>query len=320
MMTKQIVYFLVLPDTLLIDLAGPADAFLFANRHLGEIPFELRYISARSSVDTSIGLSIHHLSPLPTEIEEHALIVIPGVRGDSFDHCTPAALETINWLRQSVNSSHRIACVCAGALIAAHAGLLKNRRATTHHSHCVELAEVDASIQVEDNRIFVEDGNILTSAGVTAGIDLSLHLISQICSPKTAMAVARAMVVYFRRSGNDPQLSAWLQHRNHLHPTVHKIQDLISQDPAHPWNLDELAAHACTSSRHLTRLFKLHAQTSVHDYLTSLRLSLADQLLNQSNLSIERIADAAGFGSARQFRRSWQSVYNTSPSAYQQQR
>lgn len=245
--------------------------------------------------------------------------MIPGVRGDDFDQTTVAARQSVKWLRQHCNASHRIACVCAGALVAAHAGLLRNKRATTHHSHCSDLAKIDASIQVEENRIFVEDGNVLTSAGVTAGIDLSLHLISQICSSQTAMAVARAMVVYFRRSGNDPQLSAWLQHRNHLHPTVHKIQDLISKDPVHPWNLDELAGYASTSSRHLTRLFKLHAQTTVHDYLTSLRLSLADQLLSQTDWSIERIADAAGFGSARQFRRSWQTTNKTSPSNYQQQ-
>nr|WP_315468463.1 helix-turn-helix domain-containing protein [uncultured Undibacterium sp.] len=317
-MDKQIVYFIVLPDILLIDLAGPADAFLFANRRLGEVQFDLRYISPSPSISSSIGLSLGNLSPLPETIEEQALIMIPGVRGDNFDQTSLAARQTIKWLRQHCNASHRIACVCAGALVAAHAGLLKNKRATTHHSHCIDLAKIDASIQVEENRIFVEDGKVLTSAGVTAGIDLSLHLISQICSPKTAMAVARAMVVYFRRSGNDPQLSAWLQHRNHLHPTVHKIQDLISRDPTHPWNLDELAGHASTSSRHLTRLFKLHAQTSVYDYLTSLRLSLADQLLSQTDWSIERIADAAGFGSARQFRRCWQTAYKTSPSHYQQ--
>lgn len=318
-MAKQIVYFLILPDILLIDLAGPADAFLFANRRLGEVQFDLRYISPSPSIPSSIGLSLGNLLPLPEEIEEHALIMIPGVRGDNFDHTKPTAREAIKWLRQHLNPSHRIACVCAGALVAAHAGLLKNKRATTHHSHCSDLATIDASIQVEENRIFVEDGNVLTSAGVTAGIDLSLYLIAQICSPQTAMSVARAMVVYFRRSGNDPQLSPWLQHRNHLHPTVHKVQDLISKDPAHPWRLDELAEQACTSSRHLTRLFKLHTQTSVHDYLTSLRLNLADQLLSQTNWSIERIADAAGFGSARQFRRCWQTAYQISPSNYQQQ-
>jgi len=318
-MTKQIVYFVILPDTLLIDLAGPADAFLFANRRLSDAQFELRYISPNPSVQTSIGLALSTLAPLPDVIEEQALLVIPGIRGDDFDHTTQAAREVIAWLQQKIRASHRIACVCAGALVAARAGLLKNKHATTHHSHCSDLAKIDASIQVEDNRIFVEDGNILTSAGVTAGIDLSLHLIAQICSPLVAMEVARAMVVYFRRSGNDAQLSPWLAHRNHLHPTVHKIQDLISKNPAHPWHLEELAEHACTSSRHLTRLFKLHTQTSVHDYLTSLRLSLADQFLSQTNWSIERISQAAGFGSARQFRRNWQTVYQMPPSTYQQQ-
>ncbi len=318
-MRTQIVYFLILPDTLLIDLAGPADAFEFANRQAGEVKFELRFISPNSSIQSSIGLSLSQLSPLPTHIETDAMLVIPGVRGDDFDHTTASARSAIKWLQQHITRDNIVACVCAGALVAARAGLLKNKRATTHHSHCVDLAKIDSSIIVEDNRIFVEDDNLFTSAGVTAGIDLTLHLIAQICSPQTAMRVARAMVIYFRRSGNDAQLSPWLLHRNHLHPTVHKIQDLISKNPAHPWNLDELADHACTSRRHLTRLFQTHAQTSVLDYLTGLRLSLADQLLSQTNWSIERIAQSAGFGSVRQFRRHWQAMYQQPPSTYQQQ-
>lgn len=315
-MKTQTVYFLLLPDTLLIDLAGPADAFLFANRRLGKTHFVLHYISPTSSINSSIGLSLSNLSALPEHIESDALVMIPGTLCDQFDADTPSTLETIRWLKETINSQ-RIACVCAGALLAAHAGLLRNKSATTHHSHCLDLAKIDSSIRVEDNRIFVEDGQILTSAGVTAGIDLSLHLIAQLCSPQIAMEVARAMVIYLRRSGNDVQLSPWLQHRNHLHPTVHRIQDLISKNPAHPWNLEELAAHACTSTRHLTRLFKLHTNTSILDYLTGLRLSLADQFLLQTNWSIERIAEAAGFGSSRQFRRLWQATYNISPSHYQ---
>jgi transcriptional regulator GlxA family with amidase domain len=202
-------------------------------------------------------------------------------------------------------------------LIAAHAGLLSHKHATTHHSHLDEMREIDPSISVEGNRIFVEDGDIATSAGVTAGIDLSLHLISQHCSPPVAMEVARAMLIYFRRSGQDAQLSPWLMYRNHVHRTVHRAQDLLSQHPAHPWQLEELADKLGTSTRHLTRLFKEHAEVSVHEYLNNLRLCLADQFLTQTDWSIERIAEASGFGSTRQFRRVWQTKHNTPPSQFQ---
>ena len=101
-----------------------------------------------------------------------------------------------------------------------------------------------------------------------------------------------------------------------MHRSVHKAQDLMSHDPAHPWQLEELANKIGTSTRHLTRLFKEHTQISVHDYLNSLRLNLADQLLTQNRWSIERVAEAAGFGSARQFRRVWQAKYQTPPSHF----
>jgi transcriptional regulator GlxA family with amidase domain len=314
-MRKQVIYFLLMPDTLLMDLAGPADAFLFANRHQKNIHFELRFIGATSQINSSIGLQLGPLLALPDKLEGDATLVIPGMVGMQFDYQEPNIATSISWMRTHIKQQ-RVVCICAGALPAAQAGLLKGRQATTHHAHCQDLATIDSSIQIEENRIFVQDGNVFTSAGVTAGIDLALHLISDLVSPQTAIAVARAMVVYLRRSGNDPQLSPWLKYRNHLHPVVHRVQDIILKNPAHPWNLDDLAAQAFTSTRHLTRLFKQHAEVSVQDYLTSLRLSLADQMLSQTTWSIERVAEAAGFGSVRQFRRVWQHTYQSPPSQH----
>jgi transcriptional regulator GlxA family with amidase domain len=312
----QIIYFLILPELLMVDLAGPADAFLFANRRSDQHLFELRYISPVQNPTTSLGLTLHAIAPLPETVEDEAWIILPGTLCHRFDANTASAKAAIAWLKKT-RHQQRIICICAGALIAAHAGLLSHKHATTHHSHLDEMREIDPSIAVEDNRIFVEDGNIATSAGVTAGIDLSLHLISQHCSPPLAMEVARSMLIYFRRSGQDAQLSPWLMHRNHVHRTVHKAQDLLSHHPAYPWQLDELADKLGTSTRHLTRLFKEHTEVSVHDYLNSLRLNLADQFLSQTNWSIERIAEAAGFGSARQFRRVWQAKHDSPPSQFQ---
>ncbi|MES2105007.1 MAG: helix-turn-helix domain-containing protein [Pseudomonadota bacterium] len=310
------VYFLLLPDTLLIDMAGPADALLFANRYQQDIQFDLKFISPFPQIRTSVGLQLGDLQPLPQQLEADAILILPGLVGMEFHYDTPEEQAAIRWLRQQVKPGNRLICICSGALLAAHAGLLSNHAATTHHDHCRDLAKIDSSIRVEENRIFIEHGMISTSAGVTAGIDLALHLISQLAGPLTAAAVARNMVVYMRRAGSDPQLSPWVMHRNHIHPVVHKVQDAVTKNPAHPWSLPELADIACTSSRHLTRLFKTHTGVSVQEYLTSLRLSLASNLLTQTGWSMDRVAQASGFGSARQFRRVWGNFHDESPKAY----
>ncbi|MES2037328.1 MAG: helix-turn-helix domain-containing protein [Pseudomonadota bacterium] len=314
MLRIQSVYFLLLSDTLLLDIAGPADALLFANRYQDEVRFEMRFISPQESVNSSVGLQLGPLQPLPEQLAEDSILILPGLIGGNEVYTLPDAQIAIKWLSQHVHTDHRVVCICSGALLAAHAGLLSGHKATTHHNHCRELAEIDSSIRIEENRIFVEDGRISTSAGVTAGIDLALHLVSELTSPLAASAVARNLVVYMRRSGNDPQLSPWLKYRNHLHPVVHKIQDAMVKNPAHPWNLTELANIACSSTRHVTRLFMLHADVSIQTYLTSLRLSLAEKFLANTDWSIERIAEAAGFGSARQFRRIWNAHFSAPPS------
>ena len=137
------------------------------------------------------------------------------------------------WLAQMMrNDQSTLMCVCAGSLIAAHAGLLRGRECTTHHQHIDELAALEPSAKVHANRLFVEDGRILTSAGVTSGTDLALYMIGQQLGHRVAAAVARDLVVYMRRSATDPQLSPWVMHRNHIHPAVHRVQDAITRNPA----------------------------------------------------------------------------------------
>ena len=316
---SQSIYFLLLPDTLLLDLAGPADAFLFANRYQNQIRFELKFIGPQDSIQSSVGLHLSPLHALPDKLEDEAILVLPGQIGGLEVYQEPHAQEAIRWLRQTVTSRHRLMCICSGALLAAYAGLLQGHKATTHHHHCEELASIDSSIKIEENRIFVEDGNICTSAGVTAGIDLALHITSELAGPLAAGAVARNLVVYMRRSGTDPALSPWLKYRNHIHPVVHKIQDAMVKDPAYPWNLSQLASIACSSTRHVTRLFKQQTDISIQAYLNSLRLSLASKFLSNTDWSIERVAEASGFGSARQFRRIWSMHFATPPSLFIQQ-
>jgi transcriptional regulator GlxA family with amidase domain len=205
-------------------------------------------------------------------------------------------------------------CVCAGSVVAGHAGVLANLECTTHHAHIEELQRVAPTAHVHANRIFVEHGRVLTSAGVTAGVDLALHVIGQQLGHRVAALVARELVVYMRRAGGDPALSPWVMHRNHIHPVVHRVQDAVSRNPAADWPASHLADIAHTSERNLARLFSVHAQCSPLDYVQRMRVGLAREMLTQSDLSIDRVAELAGFSSAHQMRRVWRRWENVPPS------
>lgn len=298
------VYFVLSADMLLLDLAGPAEAFRIANQLGGN--FTLHYVSSSTEVVTSLGLTCAGVQLLPDSLSDHALVVIPGVSGSAEVYQRREAREIALWLSCVLDLTHHtVASICSGALLLAQAGLLHGKACTTHHLHLDDLLLLAPSAHVMPNRVFVQDGSVFSSAGVTAGIDVALHLIAQLASPIIAQNVARHMVVYFRRSPQDPELSPWLHHRNHLHMAVHNAQDLIASNPVHPWSLQELADRIHISTRHLTRLFKEHAGVSVHDYHAGLRVAVARQWLAQG-VSKEKAALAAGFSSVRQFNRTQQ--------------
>lgn len=298
------VHFIVLPGVYLLDLAGIADALRNANRIARRTVFEIVFNGIADEAVTSIGLSLSGLAPLPAHLPEGALVVVSGVTPIARMQ-DPAALVAADWLARHVTDRHRLACICAGAWLAGRAGLLDGRACTTHHEDCAALQRRFPKALVQDNRIFVEDGNVMTSAGVTAGIDLALHLVAEYAGPAVASRVARALVVYVRRTGGDPQLSPWLAHRNHLHPVVHRAQDAILADPSRDWTLASIAEVACTSVRHLSRLFRDEAGVTVLAYLHGIRLALAREHLATTGWSVERVAEQAGFSSAHQLRRVW---------------
>src|SRR5262249_41734116 len=167
--------------------------------------------------------------------------------------------------------------------------------------------------RVVENRLYVEDRERFSSAGVTAGTDLMLHLVSQCTDQSCAVAIARYLVVYLRRSGADPQLSPWLDGRNHIHPAVHRVQDAIVGELTRPWTLSSLAKFAGASKRHLSRLFQEHVGMSIANYTNRLRLAAAKDLLQQTDLDMERVAEQAGFSSSRQLRRAWRRVHKSPP-------
>jgi len=318
---RRIPTYVVMPArTLLLDVAGPMEALRYANLIQNEVRFDVTYIGALPDISTSIGLRVTGISPLPDTIEPDAMIVVSGdtdePMGQPLEAPGQGEDELVRWLRRSIKPGMLLVSICSGALLAGKAGLLDGVRCTTHFSDCDRLARLAPLARVLENRLYVEDGERYTSAGITAGIDLMLHIIGRLTSPAVSAAVAKSLVVYFRRLGSEPQLSPWLEGRNHIHAAIHRVQDAITADPARDWSLTTLADIAISSPRHLSRLFNDQAGMSIPDYLNRLRVALAQQLLSETRLDIERVAERVGYSSSRQLRRAWGRFNATPPSAY----
>ncbi len=316
------VYVVLPPRTMLLDLAGPVEVLRAANHFQHGIYFDVSYVSAAPTVSTSIGIALHFVAPLPSTLPSNAIIMLigdvdrPSEWGLPSDYAAEEREQDIivDWLRSTTHPNQIFLAICSGALLLAKAGLLEGRACTTHFLDCDELAKVAPKAKVLTNRLYVQDGNIYSSAGVTAGIDLLLYFISRLIGPGCAVAIARYLVIYLRRTGSDPQLSPWLAGRNHIHPSVHRVQDAIAADPAKAWTRPQLARVAGASGRHLSRLFHQHVGMHVTEYRNQLRVALARELLLHSQLDMENIAERAGFSSTRQLRRAWRQFNATSPS------
>lgn len=318
------VLFIVPPRSLLLDIAGPAEAFRLSNQHLirggGEPRFRLRFAGPRAQCESSVGLQVADLEPLPSTLRSPTWVVLVGQPTAAIAKPDSMTIATGHWLAHTLapllasNAHHRLVTICSGSLIAARAGLIGTRRCTTHHELLAELHSTAPAAQVVDNRVFVVDGSLASSAGVTAGIDLALHLIASTCGDSVVAAVAKDMVVYLRRSPHDPELSPMLAHRNHMHPAVHRVQDAVCADPSHEWTMDSLAEVGHVTQRHLLRLFTAHAAVSPLAYLQAIRLERAKQTLSRG-ASVTRAAQEAGFSSDLQLRRAWRQRFTGTPAA-----
>jgi transcriptional regulator GlxA family with amidase domain len=308
------------PRVLLLDVAGPVEVLRRANLEQNAVRFTIAYVGPAPSVGSSIGLAVGGVAPLPDRLPDDALVMVPGSAdiplGGAISSREEDAVherEIVDWLERTVRRGVRLVSICSGALLAARAGLLDGYDCTTHHGCIAELADLAPAARVRENRLYVEDGERLSSAGVTAGIDLMLHIVGQMAGPAVALAVARYLVVYLRRGG-DPQLSPWLEGRNHIHPAVHRAQDAVAANPSHDWSVEALARAAASSPRNLSRLFNEHSGMSVTDYVNRMRVALARELLAGSRLDMEEIAERSGFASPRQLRRAWNRLHDLPPS------
>jgi transcriptional regulator GlxA family with amidase domain len=290
-----------------LDFAGPLQAIHEANGFL-ETPYAIVHCGPAGGAATAQGLRVGGLQPLP-EPRESDLVFVPGypVR----DAAPPAAV--VRWVGQVARSGARLFSICTGAFVLARAGLLGGRRCTTHWRRTDELAAACPAAEVLADRLFVRDGPLTTSAGIAAGIDMTLDFLSREHGPLLAARVAREMVVFLRRDGSHHQESVYLDFRTHLDPGVHVVQDWLVAHPGQRAGLPELARVAHMSVRSLTRAFQKATGLSVGAYRQRVRLERARVLLANPRVSVEQVAADCGFEDARQLRRLWRRAYGASP-------
>jgi transcriptional regulator GlxA family with amidase domain len=307
------VIFLLLPNVNLLDLAGPAQVF-DAAKSMGK-PYQLVFCATQAEVHSAQGLELAKLIPLPT-LNPGDLIIVPGLNLDDYSPQTSPPLDSAirGWLQQASQMEVPIASVCTGAFVLGEAGLLDGRRCTTHWAAIAQLQARYPKARVLEATLFVADRKVTTSAGVAAGIDMALALLEQAHGPIFTAQIARSLVVYLRRNGNQNQGSIYLDYRTHLNPSVHHVQDYLVNNLDKPIALPELAEIAHISIRSLSRTFKEATGLTPIQYQQRLRLELAANLLNNPEFSIEEVAERCGFDDARHFRRLWRREFGTSPS------
>jgi transcriptional regulator GlxA family with amidase domain len=307
------------PDVQALDLSGPLEMFARATRLLRD---EDRAHPGYAPVVAATGIGpitassgfrfLPDVSFRALRGEVDTLLVVGG-RGIVAQLGNRAVL---GWLRQMAGRVRRLGSVCTGAFLLAEAGLLDGRAVTTHWSRAADLARRYPRVRVEEDRIWVRDGNVYTSAGVSAGMDLALALIEEDLGSEVALAVARAMVMYLRRPGDQSQYSAPLRLQAAETPSVRELVAWATEHPASDLSVPELARRVGKSPRHLTRVFRKELGVAPAEAVEQLRLEAARRALQQSAAGLDEIAARCGFGSAEILRRAFQRALHVTPSAY----
>ncbi|MFF6994654.1 GlxA family transcriptional regulator [Streptomyces sp. NPDC008313] len=297
-------------DVQSLDVTGPVEVFNGAELRAAGT-YRIRTASLDGSpVRTSSGLRLapdHALADAPAP---HTLIV-PGGRGTR-----DLAPRLVDWLRVHGPRAERLVSVCTGALALARAGLLDGRRATTHWAYCDKLARDHPEIEVDADPIYIRDGQVSTSAGVTSGIDLSLALVEEDLGREAALAIARHLVVFLLRPGNQAQFSAQLAAQTAQREPLREVQLWITEHPGDDLSVESLACRARLSPRHFARAFQAETGMTPGRYVDRVRLEHARRLLEDTADGVEVISRASGYGTPEAMRRAFVRTLGSSPAEY----
>jgi len=299
----------VFEDFQLLDASGPITAFELAS-HFGKSRYRVTVASLKGGlVKSSSGVPIHTEHPGAADVPD-TLIVSGGVGIEAAMTCG----ETLAFLQRSASSARRVCSVCSGSMLLAAAGLLDHRRATTHWRRAEQFAGLFPDVQLEPDRIYLRDGDIWTSAGISAGIDLALALIAHDMGEKVAAQVAREMVVYFRRPGGQSQFSA-LAGLDGEQRRFTPLLDWIRRNLDARLAVDVLAERAAMSPRNFSRAFRQDVGLSPAKAVERLRLETAREKVEHSGARIEQIAVLTGFNDAERMRRAFLRAFGQPPQA-----
>jgi transcriptional regulator GlxA family with amidase domain len=315
--TSRRIVVVVVPPIDELDLVGPLQVFNSANRLAGGAIYTIEVVTAaeRLTVEGEGGvltfMARHHFSAVEGVCD--SVLVVCGITTRSV---RDAALSA--WLNRMVKEVRRLGAVCVGGFLLAEAGLLNGRRATTHWKFGREMATRYPAVRVEHEPLWVKDGNIYTSAGISAGIDLALAWVEEDCGAGLAHEAARELVLFLRRPGGQPQVSVTLASQASEMASIRELQIWIAEHLDTRLSVEDLSERMAMSVRNFERVFTREVGTTPSHYVLQMRVEAARRQLERMNSGLKQIASATGFGSVDVMRRAFVRVLGITPRRYRE--
>jgi transcriptional regulator GlxA family with amidase domain len=308
---------LAIPGVQMLDLAGPMDVFSEANNLLRDTnAYSLQVIGLSSEpVTAANGMRFIPDASIGTSLEGFDTLLIagsPAIRKHEDDS------ELIAWIVRESRHVRRIGSICTGAFMLAHAGLLNDRRATTHWNSTSRLGEMFPRVKLEPNTIYVKDGPVYTTAGVTASMDLALALVEEDYGRSVALRIAKELILFLKRPGGQSQFSVHLEAQVAESGPIRNVHEWILENLSSDLSIEALAARLGMSGRNFARLFKRETEMTPGDYVEAARVDAARRMLEDSDMPLKRIASVCGFADPSGLRRAFMRRINVSPVEYRQ--
>lgn len=297
----------------LLDIVGPLETFLMVKNQKGESLYRCSIVGPEKEFKSESNVSVKTDFDFPNA-PHFDLLIIPGGAGTR----DPAIQQVIEpWLAKQVNHVHRLLTVCTGIFFIAHLPFLAGKQVTTHWDFVDKLQSQFPNLLVDRNRLFIQQDNFYSSAGVLSGIDLALHIIEQDHGLEQAVSAAKYLVTYLKRSGNQSQFSEALKFQSINNDRILNITNWLMNNIDRPITVQQLAFENHVSERHLNRIFKSHCHMTAKSYVEHIRLEQAKIFLQKQSTSVKQVAYQVGYNSDDSFRRSFKRKYGIEPSSYQ---
>jgi len=301
------------PKVQTLDVNGPAEVFSTATQLSDKGGYSVEVVTARPGPLPTSSVALYPDRTIEQCKGPIDTLVVAGGRGV---HAAVEDEQLVDWIRSAARRSRRVTSVCTGAFLLAKAGLLDGRRATTHWASCSLLADRFPEIEVEADPIFVRDGNVTTSAGVTSGMDLALALVEEDLGREVALETARWLVVFVKRPGGQAQFSAQLGAQMADRRPLRELQEWLPDNLDEDLSVPALAKRASMSERHFARAFRDETGMTPAAYVEAARIERARIFLDSGDLPVETIARETGFGTVETMRRAFRRRVGVSPAGY----